>query len=57
MDVEARRLLAGVFLYVAMIGGAVATLGAAFAEIQPGQTASSTAPAPDDSRVTVATNR
>jgi len=31
MDLESRRFLLGVFLYVVTIGGAVATLGAAFA--------------------------
>jgi hypothetical protein len=31
MDLESRRLLSGVVLYVVTIGGAVATLGAAFA--------------------------
>lgn len=31
MDAESRQLLLGVFLYLAAIGGSIATLGVAFA--------------------------
>jgi hypothetical protein len=58
MDRDSRQLLLGVLVYVATIGGTVATLGAVFSGSQPAPQVAYAVPSESDvSRVTLSASR